>query len=259
VDVVGRTGGEAVVKEMRDMAPTLISEADFHFFSADLSSTSACNEFISELAKASHMYAGLIMTLGVWPDFKNPATPEGFDRVVFIDIIARFSILQGMIRIGVLEEGAVVMNVLASGMANSNSAANVALIKGAFGRDKDRRVQMDYMKGVVAPVGDIMLAQAAIVYPDLRLIGTNPGIVPTSLIESTIGETGSAILWSIANYLKVTMSEEQCGKNHLNILYHTQVNGIKVSFQSYSFVIASKNILLPRFNFWLSLNLFFGT
>ncbi len=228
--VVGRTGGEAVVKEMRDMASTLPSEADFHFFSADLSTTSACNEFISELAKASHMYEGLIMTLGVGPDFKNPANSEGFDRVIFIDIIARFSILQGMIRIGVLEEGAAVMNVLGSGMANSNSAANVALIKGAFGRDIDRRAQMDYMKGVVAPVGDIMLAQAHNIYPNLRFIGTNPGFVPTSLMESTIGKTGSAILWSIANYLKVTMSEEQCGSNHVNLLHHTQVNDIKVSF-----------------------------
>ena len=175
VDVVGRSGGDSVVNEMMKTAVKLKSDADFNFHAADLSTTSACASFVLELQKSQHTYAGLVMTLGVWPDFSNPATPEDYDRVVFIDIIARFLVLRGMISIGALEDGAIVQNVLAAGMANEDNVANVKLIKGAFGREKDRHAQLEYMKGVVAPAGDIMLWQAAAAYPQFRYIGTNPG------------------------------------------------------------------------------------
>merc|ERR1712154_245452 len=58
---------------------------------------------------------GVVFTVGAWPDFDDPYTPEGIHKVVMLDLVARHAILTRLRSFGLLSpDGCVVMSVLGS-------------------------------------------------------------------------------------------------------------------------------------------------
>ena len=49
------------------------------------------------------------------------------------------------------------------------------------------------------------------------------GLVPTHLLEPTFGKPVADVLFTIMNFVKITITEEDCGVNHVNILASSNV------------------------------------
>ena len=104
VTILGRRGGDEVAKQMSSDAPN----RNFKFISADLSTTTGCRNAVAEIVDVAqgNKLDALVMTLGVWPDWKHPLTPEGYSKTVFIDVVARYMMFKGLLNANLLRKNA---------------------------------------------------------------------------------------------------------------------------------------------------------
>jgi len=227
VDVVGRRGGDEVVSSMRARGES----GEYGHFSADLSTVEGCEALTSAIEAEGKAYDTLIMTVGVWPDASNALTSEGYERTVFIDVVARYSVFAHLQKAGMLAQDAAVMNVLASGQA-SQSLTPPEYMKTLFmpvpASDRASYQQPRLFFKLLATSGvsaDSFLLQASKQHPSLSFVGTFPGFIATDLVQATFGKTLANAANAAMAVLGVSMTEEECGVNHLNILADAQVRG----------------------------------
>jgi len=233
VDIVGRTGGEDVVKVMSIKSP-VPSGADtprFRFHKADLSTTTGCAEFVANLETVSQVFDGLVMTVGVWPDWSNPRTEEGYDRVIFMDIIARALVFSYLVDTKLLSADAVVLNVLASGQSIPFFLRNMERFKSPFSKKpKCYRPSLLNMP-VVVTAADAWLREAGKRHPSMTFIGTMPGVVKTNVLVPTVGKTVSDLIMKIGDFVGITQTIEYTALIHLAIMERVQyVKQLNVSF-----------------------------
>jgi len=158
----------------------------------------------------------LVMTLGIWPDWENPNTADGLNKVFAIDNLARFILIQKLRKL--LKPGARVMSVLASTMKTGYIDESVIkdVVTGkinefGFGN-------MPELMLTAATVGDVMLEQAGKRFPEVRFIGTHPGLVATELLDNTFPKWVTKPAMTLLLFLGVLNTESACGRIHATIL-----------------------------------------
>ena len=88
---------------------------EIRYISADLSLISSTNEFINIISKQDIRYDYMIMTIGVFPNWKEYYTSDHIEKMHATMIFARFFLLNEMHRF--MKNGCIVVNVLAHGIA----------------------------------------------------------------------------------------------------------------------------------------------
>lgn len=250
VDVVGRdaVAGEEVVKEMLAKQKLMDARAaeDCQFCKADLSTIAGCEAFVRSL-QAGRCYDLLVMTLGQWPDFKDPLTSEGFNKVIFTDVIARFAVLTSMYehkkfvgQAAGLDASSssggqpVVLSVLASGQKPNVSRKELRNKFACIPEEHRRKSREDIVFARTLQAAglshDIMLYQASCRLPQLTFAGTFPGLVVTDVTTPTLGETVTRSIGFLGKALGTMMSKEACGLNHTNILASENIHRAPISF-----------------------------
>eukprot|EP00392_Amoebophrya_sp_AT5.2_P007381 g7395.t1 len=286
VDIVGRDriAGAAVQKAIaevfadlstssasREEPPPARTRTSCRHWGADLSTVSGCKAFAKELSQAQAFSSSaegrdegegsrsplgfdiVVFTVGVWPDLANPLTQDGYNRVIFIDVLSRYLLLREMKNLMLLknENGQIlILSVLASGQKHSAGGKDAPERK-QFLRDavlKKHTTEEEkkaYKENLAFPktlatagvAHDQMLATVAehVLKNDengtrCQVIGTFPGLVETGVMFSTFGDNvfsrGLNVLGRAVPQLNPeTRSISECGKAHVDVLTEMAVRG----------------------------------
>jgi len=244
VDIVGRTGGDSVVRELKEKSPAPDGSKNsmFNFHRVDLSTTYGCAELVAKMEPSTPVFDGLVMTVGVWPDWSNPRTEEGYDRVVFTDIIARALVFRHLVESKLLSRQAVVMNVLASGQRLPPFLGNVERYKTPFEKQPSDYRPSFLVMPVVMSAADAWLREASKAYPSMYFIGTMPGYVKTNVMMPTVGKTVSDIFLYLGEMVGVVKKPEEAALKHLAIMDHvTSEKRLNVSFWDHCLIARLAN------------------
>merc|ERR1719373_47843 len=109
------------------------------------------------------------------------------------------------------------MNVLASGLEEPFILSQ-EVVENALKKKSADHPASFYLQAHLGVLGDAWLREASEQYPEMKFIGTFPGIIKTTLLDSTFGSLISQGVQSLLEMLDVTLSEEECGVQHLNII-----------------------------------------
>ena len=183
-------------------------------FAADLATVAGCRKLVAAVASAGvPPFDYLIFTVGAWPDFAEPYTSEGVEKVVALDLLARHFVLDGLAAAGLLTSGARVLNVLAS-------TQQVPFQTEESIRTRVAAVQPpSSMFAALLPVGvaaDAWLQDASARHPSLSFVGMFPGVFPTELPSSTFPAWALPVL--TAAMLPVASSAAEIGLAHATVL-----------------------------------------
>ena len=207
VTVVGRTGGEGVVRSMEDIAP---NNTQFAFHAADLSTVKGSMELAAKIRERGIAIDHLVFTVGVWPNFAEPRSADGIEKVIALDLLARFVIIDELKEL--LRPGARVMSVLAS-TVNLPFPALPVVRQIVSGEKKDGGLVQ--ILSTAAAATDAMLHTLARQSPEVRFIGMHPGVLQTNLGASTFGSLNTIFGWLTT---PIALSEEECGAVHVHAL-----------------------------------------
>lgn len=227
VSVVGRSraGGGAVVEAMRVVAP-FPTEQQFQAYSADLFTVSGVLELTSVLIKKEVRFTHLVLSCGVWPNWLDPFTVDGLDKVFALDLLARYLLFRELVP--TLHSGAKVLSILSSG--SGGRQFSIPKIKAVLNRTR-RHSGWDNLF-TVPQAHDAFLRGAAARYPEFALAGTYPGSVATEIFtaERTFPSFLSDIIFGKLVPKEDLLSEEDCGENHAAILASPQMIRRPVTF-----------------------------
>lgn len=210
----------------------------FQFTPADLATIQGCIELVKVLedAKDKATYDVVVMTVGAWPDLANPFTKDGYNRVLFLDVLAKFIIFTKLHERGMLAEGAAVLSVCASGQELPFARFLKPYLKNRIMKSGGKAGADPMFLRTLVSAGvsnDAFLLMASKAHKSYKFIGTFPGLIATDVMASTFGVfvsyMGKAILKMLTPF-KISMSEHDCGVNHINILAHVSQNEFPVSF-----------------------------
>lgn len=199
---------------------------DCEAFAADLATTGGCRKLVAEVAAAGvQPFHYLVFTVGAWPDFADPYTSEGVEKVVALDLLARHFVLEGLAAAGLLASGGRVLNVLASAQlvpfqTVETIRARVAAVQPPAS-----------MFAALLPVGvaaDAWLQDAAVRHPSLTFVGMFPGVLPTELASSTFPSWALPAL--TAAMLPVASTAEEVGLAHATVLASPNAGRRRVSY-----------------------------
>jgi len=215
-----------------------MSGSDFQFTAADLASVQGCIQLVETIAerKEKCKFDAVVMTVGAWPDLTNPLTKDGYNRVLFLDVLAKFIIFTKLHERGMLAEGAAVMSVCASGQELPLARLakpylkNLIMSSGGKAGADPLFLRTLVSAGVSA---DAFLLMASKAHKTYKFIGTFPGLVATDVMVSTFGRFISNLGKKVLNMLalfNISMSEQECGVNHMNILAQVFQNDFPVTF-----------------------------
>jgi len=257
VDIVGRTNGSEVLQVLSARSPATPNKkiSMFRFHKADVSTTHGCAEFIERLEPVIPAFDGLVLTVGVWPDSSNSRTSEGYDRVVFTDVIARALVFQHLLDARLLSNRAVVVNVLGSGL----------LVPYFLSRDLKRfkqpfsKMPEDYESSlsnilVCTSAADAWLKEAAKRNSRMTFIGTMPGFVWTEVMVPTLGKCLSNFLMFCGELFRIVWIPESVASNHLSIIeYAMDVKRLNLSYWDHYLVarVANKIAGNNSYSEWL--------
>lgn len=188
----------------------------FHAYAQDLFTVKGCLNFTALLATTSRRFDYLVLTVGIWPDREEPKTTDGVDKVIALDVLARYLITHELLPL--LNDGARVLSVLGS-TAKEPPAPAVDVIKAiALGTKTDYDIVQ--MLGAAGVMGDTWMQ----VMPQFlgsthaTFMSTFPGIVGTDLVEHS--NTFPAWFRPIleAGEKLMGMSAEESGLIHATII-----------------------------------------
>lgn len=212
VVVVGSssTKGEIACGQMRAVALDATHQ-DFQFFAGDLSTVKGC---VNVAGNISGMFDFVVCTVGIWPDKENPQTADGVDKVIALDVLARFVMVEEVMP--KLNRGARVLSVCGS-TSRAPPAPAVDVMKQLITGDKTSYLTPQ-MLGTAGAMMDTWLQLASSHHPDVHFIGTFPGIVGTDLLVNS-KTFPSCCKRALAPCTKlVALTVEECGQNQLQIL-----------------------------------------
>ena len=220
-----RAAGAQVTVVGRSAAPT---EA-FDAFAADLSTVAGCRQLIDDVSAAGVApFDYLIFTVGAWPDFSQPYTSDGVEKVVALDLLARHLVLDGLAARGLLAGGARVLNVLASSQHVPLQTEESVKARVASATPPSTLPYALFPVGIAA---DAWLQNVAVRHPSLTLVGMFPGIVPTELPLCTFPSWMMPAL--TAAMLPIASSEADAGLAHATVLASPNIARKRVSYFNY--------------------------
>ena len=114
VGVVGRSAPDSVLLKMEEVGH---GQGEYKWERADLGSVKGCLDFVDRLLALGAVEDGkrfdfLVLTVGAWPNWSDRLSADGVDKVLALDIVARYVIMTRLAPL--LAPGARVMSVLAS-------------------------------------------------------------------------------------------------------------------------------------------------
>lgn len=234
VTIAGRSSvkGEETMENMH--ASRLDSQQEFSSISVDLASIRGCHELVAAL-KRGVTFDYLVLTVGAWPDLKDPHTPEGVNKVVAVDIIARFALLELLQKSGHLGASAIVLSVLASG--KRLSALPMEDIKSIVTSQRNPWLHEFF---VVGPIMDSLLVHAATLptYEGITFLGTCPGLVNTELLSSsgTAPQWLMSVLFALLDVSGVTITDVEAGLRHVSLLNASSVTEGRIRINRVTFL-----------------------
>eukprot|EP00937_MAST-01D_sp_MAST-1D-sp2_P005296 g5296.t1 len=222
VIVVGRSPGEAVVRDMRRLASGTGGGQQLSAVRADLSTAEGCDALVEALATGQQQYDLLFFTVGVWPQWKEPFSADGVERVVAIDLRARHRVLVGLARRGALAPGARLANTLAP--TQRFPLLDDAYVRGRLARARTAPPSGLFFDGLlpVAVAADAWLRAVPARLRDAHgvelgtTVGVFPGLVATSLHEQSMPAWVAALAHRLLSF--VAISAEQSGRLHIDML-----------------------------------------
>eukprot|EP00927_Polykrikos_kofoidii_P053535 TRINITY_DN48145_c0_g1_i1.p1 TRINITY_DN48145_c0_g1~~TRINITY_DN48145_c0_g1_i1.p1 ORF type:complete len:346 (+),score=52.26 TRINITY_DN48145_c0_g1_i1:86-1123(+) len=226
VHVVGRsqTAGAAVVSSMQAVSSRKVQH-HFKASSHDLSTIAGCEQLVQELQQDGLPFDLVVFTVGVWPDLANPQTPNGINKVVALDVVARFLVLNG-IR-AQLNHEARILNVLASTFKLPTPSTQS--LKGIISGEVYNPNFWALPSASIA--ADALLFHSARKFPSVKLIGVHPGFVKTELPASTFPVWVAEILKALMTPFAV--SEDTIGATLASIISSPNVERRDVSYFNY--------------------------
>merc|ERR1719329_150759 len=205
---------------MSEVAANLNAQ-QFKSYSFDLSTVKGAMGLANALIAEGIQLDLVVFTVGMWPDFKEPRTADGVDKVLAVDLLARYVVLEGVAPL--LRPGSRVMNVLASTLHFPFVPEIAGMLSVA---------RTDYHLFEALPVAglcaDAFLQRAAVRHPDVNFIGTTPGVVQTDLLRGTF----PGWLCDLASFLimPIAQSEDNSGNIHASILTSSNAVQRKVTY-----------------------------
>lgn len=219
VVVVGHsvTKAQSVLANMSAVA-RFPDEQKFKAYSVDLFTVKGCLSFTDQLKGNKTRFDYVILTVGMWPDWKDPRTSDGLDKVIALDVLARFLVTREVLPL--LNPGARVMSALASTWKrifwrdltsiDSNKIKDIAT-------GKLEKHSLPEALATASTLGDTWMQLMSRHHPEVGFVGTFPGIVVTDLLDH-----GTFPKWLIPfadRALKSAgMEPEDCGRLHATII-----------------------------------------
>ncbi|CAD7959008.1 unnamed protein product [Amoebophrya sp. A25] len=240
-DVVGQSNSTSASSSSTATASSPGVQVRAQFLSADLSSVKGCRNFVSQLsASGEPSYDILVFTVGAWPDFKNPLTSDGFNRVLFLDVFSRYLLIQGLLSAR-SDSASLVMSVLASGQklsagGQSKEERQAFLEEKVLSRHITPEARAAYREntvfmktlGCAGCAHDHMLAALAEKHKQVKFVGTFPGLVETEVMFSTLGDNifsrGLNFLGRAVPAASGMQTIEECGRAHVDVIKHQLSN-----------------------------------
>jgi len=228
VTVVGHSPTKAacVVGNMSAIAK-YPKQQHFRSYAVDLFTVKGQLGFTETVTASGAMFDYLVLTVGIWPDAKNPKTSDGVNKVLALDVLARFLTTRELITS--LKPGARVMSILASTMAVPPLPRLPVIKEIALGK---RKASLSRMLGTAGALGDTwmqkMVAHSKV--PNISFIGTFPGVIADDLVahSGTFPKWLRPILdWSVN---VIGMKPEECGRLHTAIISSPNVARRPVSY-----------------------------
>lgn len=230
VSIAGRSvaGGAEVVSSMKARA-LLRGEQHFRSYSVDLFTVKGALNFTRQLQSEGASFDYLVFSVGAWPNWKEPYTVDGVDKVIALDLIARYLIFRELAPS--LHAGARVLSILGSAYRPSTLPTSrfKAILEGKFhSQAYNYKLGFDTLQ-VVTHTHDAYLVAAAERYQPIRFIGTFPGKVDTEILTAS----GTFPKWLGHHMLRSgpgRLTEEECGENHAAILVSENVGRRPATF-----------------------------
>lgn len=217
VSVVGHSGEKAgwMLGNLSEVAPDPASQG-FYAYTQDLLTVRGCLNFTSQLAATDHRFDFLVLTLGIWPDREEPRTSDGIDKVIALDVLARYLVTREVLPR--LNLGARVLSVLGS-TARVPPAPSMATVQD-IASGKKAQYSLLEMLGASSAMGDTWVQVMPKYYnrTDVHYMSTFPGVVGTDLVEhsKTFPEWLRPILEAAERVL--AMSPQLSGEIHATII-----------------------------------------
>lgn len=203
-------------------------EQHFHAYASDLSTVQGCLSFTQMLKSNCSTFDFLVLTVGIWPDVKNRQTSDGIDKVIALDVLARFVITQELLPL--LKHDARVMSVLGSTMRTPlpdvNTVQEIAL-------SKKEDYSLPQILGTAGLLGDTWLQALATRVPTARnmsFIGTWPGVLADNLIEHSATFPPWLRPFLDLGVKAIGLKAEECGRLHSLILSSPNVAARSVTY-----------------------------
>lgn len=219
VVVAGRSAAkaQAVLANMSAVA-RFPPEQTFKAYLVDLLTVKGCLGLTGQLRGNKTRFDYVVLTVGMWPDWKDPRTADGLDKVIALDVVSRFVVSREILPL--LNSGARVMSILVStwrfifwkDVTSITASTMQDITAGKF-----ERYSLPEMLGTAGTVGDSWLQVMARRHHNVSFIGTFPGVVATDLLGH-----GTFPWWAtpfINRVMKVVgMEPEECGMLHATII-----------------------------------------
>lgn len=217
VAIVGRSPGVDVLEKMK--LSSLNEEQRFSSYPTDLTTVTNCKKLAEKLHLELPKIDILVFTIGAWPDSSNLYTSEGKNRVISLDVTARFVILHQLLPY--LHPNARVMSVLASTLVSP--PIPFEFVKSIIDGTRSPSLIDHLFCGFIM---DSIILRASQLYPEIKFVGTHPGFVETELLYSTFPKFIVDFAFAVGKQLGIILSELESGTRHAAILATPSLNSL---------------------------------
>lgn len=216
VTVVGHspTKASAMLKDMAAVASRPL-EQHFQAYAVDLFTVLGCMNLTRQIKASGARFDFAVLTVGIWPDGNDPKTSDGIDKVIALDVLARYVVTRELLP--VFNTGARIMSVLGSTVKVPPSPAEQTIKDIAAG--SRTKYGLGDILGSAGALGDAWMQRMAVLLrPNVSLVGTWPGVVGDDLVSHS-----RTFPWWLRPFLAagdklVGMSIEDAGAIHAQIL-----------------------------------------
>jgi len=250
VVVVGRDTS-TIVQEMRHVAPMpRPKDQELAAQPADLFTVSGANKLVEALATTMANHIGdsvnengndharpfdyVFFTVGCWPNYSDPYTADGVEKVVALDLLARHAVLSGLMRHKLLktdkDAGARIISTLASAQQFPFQSAESVRKRLEESTELIPPGRVPFCLMPVGLAGDAWLREASRRYRqhNLRFVGTFPGIVSTEVATTSFPPWTAPLLR--AKLWLTARTEEEAGLAHVTVATSNNVGRHDVCF-----------------------------
>ncbi|KAJ8602494.1 hypothetical protein CTAYLR_001241 [Chrysophaeum taylorii] len=222
--IVGRRGAAARAREVVASPGRVFVGHD-----VDLSTVAGCVALSDALSADGREFDVVVFTVGAWPNFSDPTTTDGLERVLQLDLLARHLVLKRLARDDLLSEGAVVVNTLASTVMMP--FVSKIGVKVRLERSRPPATLATSLPPIAVAADAYLLAAATHLPARITYVGMFPGVVNTDVMLSTFPAWAVAILHALQR--PISISEDETALTHLAVAMSPNCRRRRVSYWNY--------------------------